>query len=45
MFDFYYMWYQYWMEIIFDIASVQKDLNIQKERVDKLEKIIYECYI
>jgi len=37
--------YKYWMQTLFDLRSLETNQNIQRERIDRLEEIIYGGYV
>lgn len=45
MIDFYYAWYKYWMEMVFEVRALRNLRNIDREKIDRLEEIVYGGYM
>jgi hypothetical protein len=45
IFDYYYQCWVFWMQMLYDIKAIENNANVQRERVDRLEEIIYGGYV
>ncbi len=45
MFDFYYAWYKYWSELLFEVQALRNLHNINRDKIERLEEIVYGGYV
>jgi hypothetical protein len=45
MYEFWKSWYEFTMELFWEVKALRNLRNIDRDRIDRLEKIIYGGYI